>query len=91
MNVLSVGALLEDDTLLKHLAPSWKPIYEVALAGISGRPPDDAAPQFCSTKVIQGTTLPPHTLRHYHEVWPIRCQQLPQDHMICRGAHTPCV
>ena len=32
-----------------------------------------------------------NTLRQNHEVWPIGCQQLPQDHMICRGAHTPCV
>ena len=31
-----------------------------------------------------------NTLRQYHEVWPSGCQQLPQDHMICRGAHTPC-
>ena len=31
------------------------------------------------------------TLRHEHEVWPIGYQQLPQDHMKCRGAHTPCV
>ena len=45
MNVLMLGALLEDDTLVNYLAPSWQPIYEVGLAGISGRPPDGIAPR----------------------------------------------
>ena len=33
MNVLTVGAALEDNSLLHHLAPSRRPICETALAG----------------------------------------------------------
>ena len=57
--VLIVGALLEDDTLLNHLAPSWKTIYAAALAGITSRPPGDSAPQPLQNQNPMGDDTPP--------------------------------
>ena len=45
MNVRTVGAILEDDSLWNHLAPLWKPIYEAALANSRDVPPDDTTLQ----------------------------------------------
>ena len=58
MSVLTVGALLEGDTLLKHLAPSWKPVYIAALGGITGRPSGDSGLQLLRNENPTGDNAP---------------------------------
>ena len=68
-NVLTAGALPEDDSLLSRMAPSWQPIYETASAGILGRPQDDSTLQLLRHQNAPGQPpprprCPPFVLDH---------------------------
>ena len=74
--VLTVGQLLEDDSLLSHLAPTWRPIYHMAIQQLasSGLPSPlqhpERYPKFPTQEHWTTWICPPMTeyLSSYHRI-----------------------